>query len=64
MEARAEIARLKAEGYGPTAIARSLNARRVPTASGRGMWYPDTVRRSLEPAKWAAYIRRYRARFH
>ena len=31
VEVRSEIARLEAEGYRPTAIARSLNARNIPT---------------------------------
>jgi hypothetical protein len=60
--ARAEIARLKASGYGPAAIARSLNARSIQTPSGRGRWHPDTIRRHLEPAPWAAYMRTYRSR--
>ena len=60
VEARSEIARLQARGYGWTAIARSLNGRRVPTPSGRGRWHPDTVRRHIDPAPWRDYIRRYR----
>jgi len=62
LNARAEIARLQAAGYGTTVIARTLNARGVPTPTGRGMWWPDTVRRHVEPAGWAEYMRRYRRR--
>lgn len=61
LQARAEIVRLQAEGYGLAKIARSLNTRQVPTPSGRGQWWPDTVRRHVDPGPWAAYIRRYRA---
>ena len=56
-----EIHRLQAQGYGPTAIARSLNRRKIPTPSGRGRWHPDTVKRHVNPAPWAAKMRRYRA---
>jgi hypothetical protein len=62
LEARAEISRLLAAGYGHTSIARSLNARAVPTPTGRGQWWPASVRRHVEPGPWAAYVRRYRAR--
>ena len=62
IEARAEIARLSAEGYGASTIARSLNARGIPTPTGRGQWWPETVRRHHDPQAWAAYIRRYRHR--
>jgi hypothetical protein len=61
IEARAEIARLRAAGYGATPIARSLNARGIPTPSGRGQWWPATVLRHADPGPWTAYIRRYRA---
>lgn len=61
VEARAEIVRLKAQGYGPTAIARSLNARGVATPTGRGYWHPATVTRHLHPIPWANYVRQYRA---
>jgi hypothetical protein len=61
IEARAEIARLHADGHGPTAIARSLNARGIPTPTGRGRWYPETVQRHHDPAAWREYMRRYRA---
>lgn len=60
VDARAEIVRLRAEGYGPTTIARSLNARGVSTPTGRGVWWPATVRRHVDPGPWAAYVRRYR----
>jgi len=60
IEARAEIARLLAAGYGHTSIAHSLNARAVPTPTGRGQWWPASVRRHVEPGPWAAYVRRYR----
>ena len=56
-----EIIRLRAQGLGPTAIARSLNRRRVQTPSGRGRWHPDTVKRHLDPGPWRDYMRRYRA---
>lgn len=59
--ARPEIVRLQAAGYGATAIARSLNRRQIPTPSGRGQWWPDTVRRHVDPGPWRDYIRRYRS---
>ena len=62
VEARAEIVRLQAAGYGYTTIANSLNRRGVPTPSGRGRWHPETVKRHLDPGPWRDYIRRYRAR--
>jgi hypothetical protein len=58
-----EIARMSADGYGPTAIALSLNARGVPTPSGRGQWWPATVYRHGNPqarAAWAGYVRSYK----
>ena len=61
--ARAEIVRMRAQGYGTTAIARSLNARGYPTPSGRGQWWADTVRRHADPiarAQWANYVHDYR----
>lgn len=64
IQARAEIVRLKAAGYGHAEIARSLNRRSIPTPSGRGQWWPDTVRRHTDPlarARWNATMRRYRA---
>jgi Recombinase len=56
-----EILRLRAQGFGPSAIARSLNRRGVPTPSGRGRWHPDTVKRHIDPGPWREYMRRYRA---
>jgi hypothetical protein len=56
-----EIVRMQAAGYGFTAIARSLNKRRIPTPSGRGRWHPDTVKRHLNPGPWRDYMRQYRA---
>jgi hypothetical protein len=61
VNARAEIARLHDDGLGFTAIARSLNARRVPTPSGRGLWWASTCRRHVDPTGWRDYIRSYRA---
>lgn len=61
VDARAEIVRLRAEGYGYTAVARSLNARGVSTPTGRGQWWPASVLRHVDPAPWADYMRtRYR----
>lgn len=62
IEARAEIVRLKAQGVGHTQIAKSLNTRGVPTPTGRGVWWPDTVKRHVDPVPWRDYIRRYRLR--
>lgn len=65
VNARAEISRLRAAGYGAAETARSLNRRGVPTPSGRGRWHPETVRRHADPAvaaQWREYIRGYRAR--
>jgi hypothetical protein len=60
--ARGEIARLRAAGLGWKAIARDLNDRQVPTPSGRGRWWPESVRRHYEPGAWSAYMRAYRQR--
>ena len=60
--AAGEIVRLVRDGYGYTEIARSLNARGVPTPTGRGQWWPATARRHVDRMGWAAYMRRYRAR--
>lgn len=62
IEARPTIAALRAEGLGPTAIARQLNATGVSTPSGRGRWYPETVIRHMDPGRWNAYMREYRRR--
>lgn len=63
LDARAEIARMRAAGYGPTVIARTLNARGVATPTGRGVWWPETVKRHVdERARWAEYMRGYRRR--
>lgn len=65
LEARAEIGRLVSLGYGPTAIAASLNRRGISTPSGRGRWYPNTVYRFADArarAAHAAYMREYRRR--
>jgi hypothetical protein len=56
---RTIIAALYAQGHGPTVIARRLNADRVPTPSGRGHWYPETVHRHMHPDAWNAYMRDY-----
>jgi len=61
-EVRPTIAALRAEGLGPTAIARRLNARGISTPSGRGQWHPQTVLRHMDPAPWNAYMRQYRRR--
>jgi hypothetical protein len=63
IDARAEIQRLVAKGYGPRAIAQSLNARGISTPSGRGQWWPQSVSRHGDPeaaARWARYIKSYR----
>lgn len=57
---RAEISRLRAEGYGPQAIARSLNSRGISTPSGRGQWWASTVVQHSEPEQWARYLRAWR----
>lgn len=65
VNARAEIGRLRASGLGAAEIARSLNRRGVATPSGRGSWWPETVRRHADPrvaAQWRDYMARYRAR--
>lgn len=56
---------MRGAGYGPTVIARSLNRRGVPTPSGRGRWWPETVKRYGDPGAaeaWRRYIADYRAR--
>lgn len=64
MNADADVARMVAAGYSWHQIAQSLNARGVPTMSGRGEWWASTVRRHFDDryrADWAGYVRRYRA---
>lgn len=60
VDARAEIVRLQAQGFTAGEISNRLNARKVPTSSGRGQWWPGTVRRAIDPVSWRNYIRRYR----
>lgn len=60
--ARPRIAELRAAGYTPGQIARRLNRDGVSTPSGRGRWHPTTVARHTDPARWADYMRGYRAR--
>lgn len=63
--AAAEIARMRAAGYGPTVTARSLNARGIPTPSGRGRWWAATVQYHGYPGYKTArdqYIAARRAR--
>jgi hypothetical protein len=57
-----EIGRLRGQGLGWTAVARSLNARGIPTPSGRGQWWPSSAMRHTSPHRdaWAAYMRAYR----
>jgi len=54
---------LAARGYGRHTIAAVLNARQVPTASGRGQWWPSTVAAVLDRGAYRrTYQRAYRAR--
>lgn len=65
IQASGEIARLKAMGYGPVAIARTLNQAGVSTPSGRGVWWHTTVLRHSDPrqrAAWNRYMNDYRRR--
>jgi Recombinase len=65
VEALARIAELTTAGYGPSAIARRLNADGIPTPSGRGRWHPETVIRHRDPTyrqRNAGYMQRYRQR--
>lgn len=62
IQARPMIAELRAQGLGPTAIARRLNVSGVSTPTGRGHWRPETVQRHANPAAWAAWMREYRRR--
>lgn len=60
---RLRIAELAAEGHGPTAIARRLNADGVPTPAGLiGRWRCETVLRVRDPDRHNAYMRQYRRR--
>lgn len=61
LQARPEIIRLRAAGESWAAVSRSLNGRGIPTPTGRGAWWPHTARRHVDPAPWAAYVRRYRS---
>ena len=61
--ARASVAILRGQGHGLSETARRLNAAGVPTPSGLiGHWYPATVRRVEDPARFAAYMRDWRRR--
>lgn len=61
-QARPRILAMRAQGLGPTAIARRLNVDGVSTPTGRGRWYSETVTRHADPAGHAAYMRAYRRR--
>lgn len=61
--AKEQIGELRERGYSYTDIARSLNQRRVPTPSGRGQWWRDSVQRHYDAhsaEKWKMSVRRYR----
>lgn len=63
VNAAAAVASLRADGLGPSAVARRLNLAGTPTPSGLvGRWRPETVLRVENPAGWSAYMRSYRAR--
>lgn len=65
VEGRRLIPGLRAQGMGPVAIARHLNAIGASTPSGRGRWHPETVTRHSDPTyRWRnmLYMRDYRAR--
>lgn len=54
---------LTARGYSTHTVAAALNARQVPTASGRGQWWPATVAAVLDRGAYRrTYMRAYRAR--
>jgi len=60
------IGELRGKGLGYGDIAAVLNARNVPTRTGRGRWHAETVRRHYDPAArrvWAEYIARYKTRW-
>ena len=64
-DARAEIARLRASGQSWRAVAHTLNQAGIPTPTGRGSWWPQTVMRHADQrarSDWSAYIARYRQR--
>ena len=56
------IATQRRRGASLREIAAVLNARAVPTPSGRGRWHPSTVKRCLDPRAWAEYVRLRRGR--
>lgn len=60
--ARPLIAELLAAGYTAGRIAHRLNAEQIATPSGRGRWYPSSVRNHAHPERWAQYMRDYRHR--
>ena len=49
---------LQREGHGLRSVAAQLNARGIPTPSGRGQWWAATVRQYLDPAGHAADVAR------
>lgn len=60
------IGDLRSRGLGYGDIAAVLNARNVPTRTGRGRWHAETVRRHYDPVArqtWARYIARYKTRW-
>jgi hypothetical protein len=55
------ISGMHSQGYGYHTIARTLNADRVPTASGQGQWHAASARAAITPGYWAAYQRQRRS---
>jgi hypothetical protein len=62
-EATTELVdQLHQSGYSRHTIAGILNARQIPTATGRGRWWPATVAAVLDRGEYRrTYMRAYRA---
>ena len=61
-DAARQIEAMRDQGFGFRTIARTLNERHIPTASGVGQWYPASARAAVTPGYWAEYQRQRRQR--
>jgi hypothetical protein len=65
MSSATELVReLRAAGYSWHVIARTLNARGVPTPTGSGQWWPASAMRHYDPVARDAWRRYIAARRH
>ena len=63
MDADKIISTMAAQGMTAYSIARALNAKGVPTPTGKGQWHHHTVERHMSVEarqRWADYMKHYR----